>query len=97
MQNVRSESIDRLFEAMKTLKTKDEYYAFFEDICTITELKDIAQRLDTAFLLDEGNNYQTISKQIGISTATIGRVSKCLNYGSGGYRLVIDRLQEAKK
>lgn len=97
MQSVRSDSIDRLFEAMKTLKTKDEYYAFFEDICTITELKDIAQRLDTAFLLDEGNNYQTISKQIGISTATIGRVSKCLNYGSGGYRLVIDRLQEAKK
>ncbi len=94
MQNFHSESINRLFEAIKTLDTQEEFYAFFEDICTITEIKDIAQRLDTAIMLDEGNNYQTISKEIGISTATIGRVSKCLNYGSGGYRLAIDRLKE---
>lgn len=94
MQSFHSESINRLFKAIKTLNTQEEFYAFFEDICTITEIKDIAQRLDTAILLDNGNNYQTISKQIGISTATIGRVSKCLNYGSGGYRLVIDRLKE---
>ena len=93
MQNFHSESINRLFEAIKTLDTQEEFYAFFEDICTITEIKDIAQRLDTAIMLDEGNNYQTISKEIGISTATIGRVSKCLNYGSGGYRLAIDRLK----
>ena len=94
MQNFHSESINRLFDAIKTLNTQVEFYAFFEDICTITELKDIAQRFDTAIMLDEGSNYQTISKQIGISTATIGRVSKCLNYGSGGYRLAIDRLKE---
>ena len=92
MNNLHSESVSRLFKALGTLKTEEEYYAFFEDICTVTELRDIAQRLDTAIMLDSGANYQTISKQIGISTATIGRVSKCLNYGSGGYRLAIDRL-----
>ncbi|MBE6827948.1 MAG: hypothetical protein E7514_04950 [Ruminococcaceae bacterium] len=96
MQQIHTKSVDRLFEALGTLKTKDEFYAFFEDICTITELKDIAQRLDTAFLLNEGMNYQTISKTVGISTATIGRVSKCLNYGSGGYKLVIDRLNNSE-
>ena len=97
MQNLHSESIDRLFRALKTLETQDEYYAFFEDICTIKELQDIAQRLDTAVLLDEGKNYQNISKTVGISTATIGRVSKCLNYGSGGYRLVLDRLKKEEE
>ena len=94
MQNLHSESIDRLFRAMKTLETQEEYYAFFEDICTIKELQDIAQRFDTAILLDKGENYQNISKSVGISTATIGRVSKCLNYGSGGYRLALDRLKK---
>ena len=97
MNNLHSASIDRFFEALKTLETKEEYYAFFEDICTVNEIRDIAQRLDTAFMLDNGANYQTISKEIGISTATIGRVSKCLNYGAGGYRTVIDRLNAKEK
>ena len=94
MQSLRSESLDRLFKALKTLETQDEFYAFFEDICTIKEMQDMAQRLDTAVLLDKGENYQSVSKQVGISTATICRVSKCLNYGSGGYRLALDRLKE---
>lgn len=97
MQNLHSESIDRLFKALSTLRSQEEYYAFFEDICTVKELQDIAQRLDTAILLDEGENYQNISKAVGISTATIGRVSKCLNYGSGGYRIAIDRLKTEDK
>lgn len=97
MQNLHSQSIDRLFKALQTLESEEEYYAFFEDICTIKELQDIAQRLDTAILLDEGQNYQNISKTVGISTATIGRVSKCLNYGSGGYRLVLDRLKQEEE
>ena len=97
MNNFHSQSISRFFKALTTLKTEEEYYAFFEDICTINELRDIAQRLDTAFMLDSGENYQNISKKIGISTATIGRVSKCLNYGSGGYRTVIDRLSSEEK
>ena len=88
-----SPSADRLFEAILSLKDIDECYNFFEDLCTITELRDMCQRLDTAFLIDEGESYQKISEQIGVSTATISRVSRCLNYGAGGYRSVIDRMK----
>ena len=89
-----SESADRLFRAILSLKNVDECYDFFEDICTITEIKDMCQRLDTAFLIDEGISYQKISDKIGVSTATISRVSRCLNYGAGGYRAVINRMKE---
>jgi len=94
MQNIPEASMDRLFRAISSLKTKEEAAAFFEDVCTITELIDMSQRLETALMLDKGENYQTISREIGISTATISRVSKCINYGSGGYKIVIDRLKE---
>ena len=87
-------SIDRLFAAILQLKDMEECHKFFEDICTIKEVQDMAQRLDAAILLDEGAGYQQISEQVGISTATISRVSRCLNYGSGGYRMAIDRLKE---
>ena len=87
-----SESIDRLFQSILNLNSIEECYAYFEDLCTIKELQDMAQRLDTAILLDQGVSYQKITQQVGISTATIGRVSKCLNYGTGGYRAAIDRL-----
>lgn len=93
----RSPSADRLFEAILSLKDIDECYNFFEDLCTITELRDMCQRLDTAFLIDEGESYQKISEQIGVSTATISRVSRCLNYGAGGYRSVIDRMKEEQE
>ncbi|MBQ6498303.1 MAG: helix-turn-helix domain-containing protein [Ruminococcus sp.] len=92
----RSESADRLFEAILSLKDTEECYNFFEDICTINELRDMCQRLETAMLIDEGISYQKISEQIGVSTATISRVSRCLNYGAGGYRAVIDRMKEAQ-
>ena len=92
--NIKSTSIDRLFQAMLDLESIDDCYEFFEDLCTIKELQDMAQRLDTAVLLDEGLNYQTISKQVGVSTATISRVSKCLNYGSGGYHKALERLKK---
>ncbi len=96
MVNLRSESIDRLFEVIMQLKTTDECYAFFEDICTIKELQDMAQRMDVAILLDEGINYQKISQEVNVSTATISRVSKCLNYGTGGYRAAIESLKKSK-
>lgn len=92
----RSQSADRLFEAILSLRDKEECYNFFEDICTINELRDMCQRLETAMLIDEGISYQKISEQIGVSTATISRVSRCLNYGAGGYRAVIDRMKEAQ-
>ena len=93
MTNIHSEAIDRLFNSILNLETLDECYAYFEDLCTVKELLDMAQRLETAILLDNGENYQTISENVGISTATIGRVSKCLKYGSGGYRTAIDKLK----
>ena len=92
--NFHSESIDRLFEAILNLNNKEECYVLFEDLCTIKELQDMAQRLDTAILLSEGNSYQKITQKVDISTATIGRVSKCLNYGKGGYKTAIARLKE---
>lgn len=97
MRNFKSDSVDRLFDAVLSLKDRDECYAFFDDICTIKEITDMAQRLDTAFLIDEGISYQKISERIGVSTATISRVSRCLNYGAGGYRAVIDRMKEDKE
>ena len=94
MQSFHSESIDRLYRAILLLKTEQECADFFEDLCTIMELQDMAQRLDAAMMLKKGSNYQTISKEIGISTATISRVSKCINYGSGGYNIILERLLE---
>lgn len=94
---IRSESIDRLFQTFLNLKTTQECYAYFEDLCTIKELQDMAQRLDTAILLSEGRSYQKITETIEVSTATIGRVSKCLNYGSGGYRTAIERLKATQE
>lgn len=92
MNNLRCESIDRLFETFLNLESVDECYAYFEDLCTIKELLDMSQRLDTAILLSKGLSYQKITEQVDVSTATIGRVSKCLNYGSGGYRAAIEKL-----
>ena len=97
MPNYRSESLDRLFRAIMTLENIEDCYGFFDDLCTVNELLDMAQRLDTAILLSEGKSYQTISQQVGVSTATIGRVSRCLNYGKGGYKAVIEKLKEEQK
>lgn len=96
MDKLRSEETDNLFRAVMTLKSIDECYAFFEDICTVNEIISLSQRLQVAKLLDEKKNYQEISKETGASTATIGRVSKCLSYGSDGYKLVLERLKNTK-
>ena len=92
MHNLRSKSVDRLFQTFLNLQTLDECYAYFEDICTVKEILDMAQRLDTAILLSQGLSYQKIAAQVEISSATIGRVSKCLNYGTGGYKKAIEQL-----
>ena len=94
MAALDSDSVKRLFKAISTIENEEECRAFFEDICTIKEVLDMAQRLDTAVLLDKGDNYQSISKEVGVSTATISRVRRCLDYGAGGYRLILDRLKE---
>lgn len=97
MNDFHSESIDTLFQVILELKDLDECYKFFSDVCTIKELQDMSQRLAAAVLLAEGENYQNITKQVGISGATISRVSRCLNYGSGGYPLALRKLKEVNK
>ena len=81
------------FKAIITLKTEKECDMFFDDICTIQELEAIAQRFEVAKLLVEGKSYVDINKETGASTATICRVSKCINYGEGGYKTAIRRLR----
>jgi TrpR-related protein YerC/YecD len=85
---------DELFNAVLKLKNTEECRMFFEDVCTIKELQDITQRLEVAALLKEGKNYQEVCKLTGASTATISRVSRCLNYGAGGYVSVLNALKE---
>jgi len=91
--HLKTQSIDRLFETILNLNSKEECRAYLEDLCTVKELQDMAQRLDTAILLSQGCSYKKIMEQVDVSTATIGRVSKCLNYGTGGYRTVIEKLE----
>ena len=94
MAHWHNESTDALCEAFLSLQTKEECYAFLEDVCTIKEILDISQRLTVAKMLRSGVSYSTISRETGASTATISRVSKCCEYGAGGYRTVLDRLEE---
>ena len=93
MHKLHSESVDRLFQTFLNLQTLEDCYAYFEDICTIKEILDMSQRLDAAILLSQGLSYQKISERVEISSGTIGRVSRCLNYGTGGYKKAIEQLQ----
>ena len=86
-----------MFDAVLSLENREECYQFFEDVCTVNEILDLAQRFDVACMLTQGKIYTEISKETGASTATISRVNKCLNYGSGGYRSALDKLQAAKE
>ena len=97
MQNWYTKSTDDLCRAILSLKTKEECRAFLEDICTIKEIQDISQRLEVAQLLTPRVNYPAISRQTGARTATISRVSQCCEYGTGGYKTVIDRLNEEEQ
>ncbi len=91
---LRDEHTDSLFDAILLLKDREECYNFFEDLCTIAELKALAQRLQVAKMLREKRTYTEICEQTGASTATISRVNRCLVYGADGYNTVLDRLQE---
>lgn len=97
MQKLRCDSVDRLFQSILNLQSLEECYAYFEDLCTVKELLDMAQRLDTAILLSKGFSYQKIAEQVTVSSATIGRVSKSLNYGSGGYQAAITKLLQSEE
>lgn len=91
---LKDELNDQLCRSVLQLKNVDECYQFFEDICTIGELKAMSQRLEVARMLREKNTYDAIVERTGASTATISRVKRCLNYGADGYSLVLERMYE---
>ena len=97
MNIFNTKSIEKLFEAILLLGTKEDCIKFFEDVCTVKELQDMSQRFDVAWQLKEGKSYQEISKNTGASTTTISRVNRCLVYGNGGYKEILERLMEADK
>ncbi|MDY6038767.1 MAG: YerC/YecD family TrpR-related protein [Eubacterium sp.] len=88
----KRDDIDELFDAILTLRDREDCYRFFEDICTINEINSIAQRLQVAKLLSEKKTYNEIEKTTKASTATISRINKCIVYGADGYRRVLERL-----
>ncbi len=94
MTPLKDSSVDMLFEAILSLKDIEECHEFFEDLCTINEIISLSQRLSVAKKLQEGKTFNVITTETGASSATIGRVNKCLSYGTGGYRKILDRLQE---
>ena len=87
---------DQLCRAVLMLKDVDECYQFFEDICTVSELKALSQRLEVARMLRAGHTYEEVVERTGASTATISRVKRCLNYGADGYDTVLTRLNSNK-
>ena len=89
---IEDKEIDKLFEAILKLESSEECYRFFEDICTVTEIKSIAQRLQVAILLRQKKTYNFIENETGASTATISRISRALNYGADGYNMILDKL-----
>ena len=97
MSGFHSEDMEKFYKAILSLKNENECAGFFEDICTVKELKDMAQRLGVAQMLRDGMSYQNVSAKIGASTATISRVNRCLMYGNGGYNTVLERLSNDSK
>lgn len=93
---LKNKFIDGLFQAFLLLKNEEECYRFFEDICTVSELQDIAQRLAVAKMLEENSTYSDIAEKTGASTATISRVKKSLHYGADGYKLVLEKVRKNK-
>ncbi|HET7616430.1 MAG TPA: YerC/YecD family TrpR-related protein [Bacillales bacterium] len=97
IDKLRGQSLDQLFEAIMSLKDKEECYRFFDDLCTMGEIQSLAQRLEVARMLQEGFTYHKIEAETGASTATISRVKRCLNYGNDGYQMTLDRIRNEGK
>ena len=91
MTGIHSDSTDKLFQAILSLRDEEECYKFFEDLCTIGEIQAISQRFAVATMLNKGEKHSKIAKETGASSATISRVNRWLHYGSGGYQLVLER------
>lgn len=95
-KKIKTEAVDHLFEAVLSLESREECYAFFEDLCTVNELLSLSQRFEVAAMLKEGKTYLDIAEKTGASTATISRVNRSLNYGNDGYELVFSRMTDKK-
>ena len=93
-KNINTPAVDYLFEAILSLKSLDECYGFFDDICTVNELLSLSQRFEVAAMLRAHKTYLEIAEKTGASTATISRVNRSLNYGNDGYELVFNRMPE---
>lgn len=93
IDKLRGKSLDQLFDAILSLKDREECYRFFDDLCTMGEIQSLAQRLEVARMLQEGLTYHRIESDTGASTATISRVKRSLNYGNDGYQMTLDRIQ----
>ena len=96
VKQLKSEPVDHLFEAILTLKSKEECYSFFEDLCTVNELLSLSQRFEVAAMLKEHKTYLEIAEKTGASTATISRVNRSLTYGNDGYEMVMERIRKNK-
>ena len=97
VKQLKSEPVDHLFEAILTLKSREECYSFFEDLCTVNELLSLSQRFEVAAMLKEHKTYLEIAEKTGASTATISRVNRSLTYGNDGYDMVFSRMQNTDK
>ena len=91
-KNIKTPAVDYLFDAILSLKDKDECYSFFDDICTVNELLSLSQRFEVAAMLRARKTYLEIAEKTGASTATISRVNRSLNYGNDGYDMVFERI-----
>ncbi len=95
-EKLKSEAVDYLFDGILQLKTQEECYTFFADLCTAHEVQSLAQRLEVAKLLRKGETYQSIAAKTGASTATISRVNRSMTDSHGGYDIVFNRIGEEK-
>lgn len=93
----KDKQTDELFRSILLLESVEECYQYFEDLCTVKEIRDLGQRLEVARRLAGGSSYQQAGEATGASTATIGRVKRCLNYGTGGYQMILERMKDGEQ
>lgn len=93
-KKIKTEAVNHLFDAILSLRDREECYTFFEDVCTVNELLSLSQRFEVAHMLREQKTYLDIAEKTGASTATISRVNRSLNYGNDGYDMVFKRMEE---
>ena len=96
-KKIRTNAVDHLFDAILSLREKEECYTFFEDLCTVNELLSLSQRFEVATMLRDRKTYLEIADKTGASTATISRVNRSLNYGNDGYEMVFNRMENKEQ